>query len=387
MLLLLAAQLLIASTPMRADDERPEHDSPVEFVGKILPMDEESEERVASHEVDQDRSLFGPLVPEEAFAAEGLVEEPVVVETPRARLRRSGSRRGVGGRGGPPGYKVTFYPGQKVSGQDEDMAVLRQEVTAMAPLWMKEGNRVMLSLGVQNTHFSGNAVLPDSGRPFPSELWNINVGLTYIHQYDNGWTGTLLTGLGTAGDKPFQGADEMTGLLGGMLTMPTANQRDAWVLGAIYSYGSALDFPIPVVSYVWNPSDEFQMNIGVPFRLHWEITPSWELDASYTPVTNGMVRATFHLNDLVQVYGGYESLTESYFLSDRQDSEDRFFVFEQRLITGVQWDFREHLSATLMGGYSFGREFGEGRRQGDSLHDEVSLQAGPFIGLHGAWNF
>ncbi|MBI1346280.1 hypothetical protein GC163_08310 [bacterium] len=277
---------------------------------------------------------------------------------------------------------MTWYPSQAVSGQSGELGMLRQSISAPVPIWMGEGQAVLMNVSVGNIHFTGNVILPDSSRLFPENLWNVNVGLNYVRQFDNGWTGMLMTGIGALGDAPFQRSDEINLMLGGTLTIPARNDRDFWNLGVIFSSGGTLNFPIPIVGYNWNPSETFQMTIGLPMSMHWEPADDWSVDMSYVPLTNVNARVTYSAVEKLSFYGGYENITESYFLSDRINSDHRFFVFEQRVICGAQWKFSDHFTADLHAGYAFERRFGEGENQGSSLQDEVTVSPGAFLGLN-----
>jgi len=347
----------------------------------------------ALFEEDAAETQIEPLPLEEFLDSEeqSLVPEMIPLESAphagRPTMRGPGGPGMGGGPGGGPGYSVVWYPSRSVSGQQGDLAVLRQNLSGGLPLWMNEGRALMFNFNVRNSLYSGEVTLPDTGRPFPAELWDVSFGVNYLHQFDNDWTGLLMVSAGTSGDEPFQSGDEINIMLGGMLLIPARNQRDSWTLGVMYSPAGTLNFPIPMVAYSWNPSESFQMNLGLPFRLHWEPGSDWAIDLSYVPLTNVNARLTYLIHDRMQLYGAYENLSEAYFLSDRVNSEDRFFVFEQRLVMGMKCDIGRHLSAELNSGYAFEREFGEGENQGAGLHDKVRLSPGVFLGLNLRFEF
>lgn len=291
-----------------------------------------------------------------------------------------GGPGGPMGGGGPPGYDATWYPSQAVSGRSSDLGFFRQGLNLGAPVWRGDSNMVMASIGVRNTLFSTNAVLPNSLRPFPDELWNVTFGLNYMHQFDNGWSGGLMGGFGSASDKPFYSIDEMTANLGAFLRVPAHNDRDSWQFMLMYLYGGPVNFPIPMLSYAWNPSDQLRVNIGLPFSVAWQPNEDWTLNLSYMPLNNVSARVTYRVAPLLHVYGGYEFLNESYFLADRTDIQDRFFAFEQRLVTGLRWEVWKNAAAEVNGGYSLGRKYGEGVSQWGSLTDRVDVDPGPFLG-------
>lgn len=285
------------------------------------------------------------------------------------------------GRGGPPGYDAHWYPSQPVSGQSANLGFVRQGLNLGAPIWRDETDMLLATLSVRNTLFSTDAILPESLRPFPDQLWSVNFGLNFIRQFDNGWSGGLMGGIGSASDKVFHSFDEMTANLGVFLRVPANNGRDSWQFMLLYLYGGPVDFPIPMLSYAWNPSDQLRVNIGLPFSVTWQPDEDVTLTLSYMPVSNINARLSYRVAPRFQVYGGYEFLTESYFLVDRTDNQDRFFVLEQRLVTGLRWEVWKNATAEVNGGYSFGRNYGEGDSPWGSLKDRVDVDPGPFVGI------
>jgi len=306
-----------------------------------------------------------------------LPEEPPVAE-PRPAKRGGGSP--FGGSGGP-GYGVEWFPAQPVRQQDLDFQLVDQNVSAGAPIYRGDWGTAVLTVGVQNTHFFTDAVLPETGRAFPDDLWNVKFGLTYIRKFESGSTLGIISSVGSASDRPFASADELNFNLISFLRKPAANERDAWMLGVMYSPTGSLNFPIPILAYEWNRSESFQMNLGVPLSMTWHPREDWTLKLAYVPLTNGSVILTHDLTERWHLYGGYRSMAESYFLSDRAAQEDRFFSIQQRVVTGIRWDVGKYGALDLSGGYAFDRRYGEGENQGGPWHDEVEIEPGAFLGL------
>jgi hypothetical protein len=170
--------------------------------------------------------------------------------------------------------------------------------------------------------------------------------------------------------------------LGAFLRVPARNDRDMWTFGLVYSSAGQLNFPLPLISYLWNPSDTFQLNIGLPFALTWRPTADWTINLSYAPLTNVNARVTYRALERLAVYGGYQFLTAAYLLADREVRTDRFFEFEQRLVTGLRWNVWRSAVLDLNAGYAFDRHYGEGRNQGSGLHDQVHLAPSAFLGVN-----
>jgi len=318
------------------------------------------------------------LLLDESALTEGSTESE---RAPRSPFGGPGASGGMGGPGmGSPGYKATWYPSRPGSNTGTDIGVFRQNLSGAGPVWNDDGEIVLLSAGVRNNLFFTDALLPDTQRPFPHELWNINIGLMYLRQFDNDWSGGISTSFGSASDKPFHSIREMNVSFFTFLQVPAKNERDSWLFSLMYSPVGNLTFPIPGVAYSWKPSDELQMNIGIPFTVNWLPTEALTINFSYLPITNVNARATYALTPTWNIYGGFEWLYEAYFLADRADTQDRFMGFEKRLIGGLRWDFGPHTSLDLNAGYAFDRYYGEGDDQIGNLHDRVDIGSGAFLG-------
>jgi hypothetical protein len=292
---------------------------------------------------------------------------------------------GFGGPGGEPGYGIAWYPSASVSEQGTKLGIVRNRVGVELPVWSKDADAVMASLSVDDSHFSGEALLPDTRRAFPSDLWNIQGGLKHMHQFSSGSSSVLMFDIGSATDKPFNSWRDMSYTVGGFYRKPVKNGRDAWNLGAIYSPLGPFGFPIPIVSYNWNPSERFHLNIGIPFSMNWQPTDKLDLDMSLNP--GGVdALATYKLSDRLSAYGGYQDVSDQYFLSGRVEKKDQFFAIEQRFIAGLRRDLGNGLSLDVNAGYAFDRHYGEGDDQQD-LRDRVNLESSAFLGARLIWGF
>ena len=112
---------------------------------------------------------------------------------------------GMGGSMLPGGtYRTTWLPSQGVSGQSAKLGVVQQDLSASYPLWMSsDGDTISARAHVRSEHFDTDAVLPDSHRAFPTDLWNVSLGLNGMYRFDNGWTAGGTVNFGSASDHPF----------------------------------------------------------------------------------------------------------------------------------------------------------------------------------------
>ena len=288
---------------------------------------------------------------------------------------------GPGGGNGMPGYGATWYPGRTTS-TGEDLGLVRQHLSIGLPVWKEDGDMLMLNTSVRHTEFFTNARLPDSGRPFPPELWNVSFGAMYSHQFDNGWTGGLMGNFGSASDKPFHSLREMN--IGGIgfLRVPAMRDGDSWMFMLMYSPVGNLNFPIPGVAYSWNPNEQWHINVGIPFSVTWRPNEDWSFNITYMPVTNVNAKVNYRADQAVLLYGGFEWLNEAYFLAGRENRKDRFLGFEKRLVGGVRWNLFEHAGLDFQAGYAFDRFYGIGQNLIGNARDRVNVASGAFVGLN-----
>jgi hypothetical protein len=159
--------------------------------------------------------------------------------------------------------------------------------------------------------------------------------------------------------------------------------RDAWILGISYSPTSDFPYPLPIVSYYWQPSDNLQMNIGVPFFVKWRFLPEWVFDGLWVPIRTVSARVTWDSPEMpdVRPYAAFDWVNESYFLANRPDDDDRFYAYEKRLTGGVMLSLPYRLQLDLSAGYVFDRFYFQGKQYGDRNRDRVNVGGGPFFAV------
>ena len=154
-------------------------------------------------------------------------------------------------------YRVTWFPDEPIHGQNANLGMVREDLSLALPVWHDGTNDFAATAHVRNEIIHTTAILPDTGQPFPQELWDIRFGGSYRHLFDNGWIGGASFGLGTSGDQPFEHTRDFTASLNAFLTVPQG-ERNYWLFSLAYSSNSELPFPVPGVAYVWQPSDQFR---------------------------------------------------------------------------------------------------------------------------------
>jgi hypothetical protein len=279
-------------------------------------------------------------------------------------------------------YKAAWFPNEDTTGSGTHLGYVEQDLSLSVPLFHDCGDILAASLRVRNETFSTDAVLPRSDRRFPEDLWAVSLGTTYAHTFDNGWIAGGGVSVGSPSDQPFHSIREIAIGLNAFLRIPSG-ERNAWLFGVAYSPTNEVTFPIPTVAYIYNPSDDLRVNIGLPFQVMYRPIPELQLDFSYMLLRTVHARATYRLCQPIRIHAGFDWGNESYFLADRANRNDRLFYYDKRLSTGVQYIVTPNCSVDLTGGYDFDRFYFEGAQYADHLTNELRIGNGLFLSLQG----
>ena len=146
-------------------------------------------------------------------------------------------------------------------------------------------------------------------------------------------------------------------------------------------------FPIPGVAYSYAPSDDFHMNIGLPFSIMYRPFDRLTLEASYMPIHTIHAKAKYKIADWLSAFAAYDWENDSYALADRVDSNERFFMYDQRLAAGLESKIGAHWSIELASGLVFDRYSFEGQQWDTTQFNRVSFGSGPFVTLQAGLKF
>jgi hypothetical protein len=254
------------------------------------------------------------------------------------------------------------------------------------PIWQECPDEWMASLGARGEWFHTHAFLPTTGQAFPDDLWNLRASTSYRHQFDNEWIAGATVSVGSASDRPFHSINEMTSGVNAFLRIPSG-EHNAWLFSLAYSPTNELNFPIPGAAYVYQPSDRFRMNIGLPFLLYYRPVEDLTLDLSYMLLRTVHARATYRVCSYLRCYVGFDWENESYFLAYRPDNNDRFFYYDKRLAGGLQMPLHPQVMLDFSAGYIFDRFYFEGRSYSDRDFNRLDVGNGPYASIqcHVRW--
>lgn len=287
---------------------------------------------------------------------------------------------GPGGGGGGPGYTFTWIPSQAIAGHQTNLQVVQQNLSFGFPVYRSDNQMVLLTTRVQNTSNQTDAFLPQSLRPMPEQLWNISMGAMYLRKLESGSNLGMMATLGSASDRPFHELRDYAPMFMAFYRLPV-RERDAWMFSVFYSPVSELVFPVPGVSYLYQPSDDFRMNIGIPFSLMYQPCDDLTLELNYMVLRTVSAQSTLKLTDTWSTYLRYAWANQSWFLSDREEDRERLFSYDMRLMAGIRYALTERLQFDLGAGYVFDRFYFTSTKSSDMEHDRLAISSGPIAAL------
>jgi hypothetical protein len=275
----------------------------------------------------------------------------------------------------------SWFPSEEVHFQPASLGSYREDFAISAPIWQDDRNEWSLSTNLRAEEFQTDAILPTTHQAFPDQLVDVRFGTSYRHEFDNDWIAGVGVSFGSASDEPFHSINELTGGVNAFLRVPQGD-RNAWLFTISYSTNAQINIPIPGVAYLWWPTDYFQAVIGFPFAsINYRPTEDLTLSVSYALLTTVHARATYRLTPALRVYAAFDWDNESYFRVGREDDEDRFFYYEKRASTGVQYTLGPRTNLDLSGGYAFDRFYFEGQSLNDDGTNRVDVGNGPYVSL------
>ena len=280
-----------------------------------------------------------------------------------------------------PHLGMTWYPEQNTNQPGTTLAMERAYFQGAVPLYSTGAETFMLTAHVDTTSIQTKAILPTTMQTFPTQLFNVALGVNYFHSYDNGNVGGIVFDMGTASDKPFQSGRDMLASGTAFLLMPQ-DEKSAWFIGANASTNSQVLYgiPIPGGGYFYHPSEDFQAIIGFPFSVvSWKPARDWQLQYVWAFLTTMHARAVYQPTAAWQLYAGFDWTNENWRLAERVNERDHFFYYEKKLATGLLWWFKPNVGLEVAGGWAFDRYFTE--VHGFSLvgSNTVNIGSGPYL--------
>lgn len=275
-------------------------------------------------------------------------------------------------------YGVTPYFEEAVRGQSADFSLVQQDFSTSAEVWRDESDEVWIHGGLRYQEIHTEAILPDTGQPFPEQLWHVVGGATYRHLLRDGSTIGGSLSVGSASDQPFHSSRELVESLTAFYHL-ALESRDSWLF--FLSYSNNRDFanylPLPGVEYLYNPSREFHAMVGFPIEsLEWKPIEDLSFRVTYSPLHNIHALISYRLADPLGIYAGFDWTTQSYLLVNRPEAKDRFYYDEKRAKSGLKITLARGLVLDLSGGYAFDRSYRESQHHLRNGFDRVDIASG-----------
>ena len=333
---------------------------------------------------DERVALLPPIefnLEEDTFANEPISDADPDATAPR---RRGGPPFGSSA---PVSLGAFWAPAVGVDGQAADLAINAEFARVAAPIGVPaEGKPLWLAIAkFGRLELAPDAVLPDSGQAVPNQLWLVETGFMHVRPLANGGSigGTFL--FGSASDRPYAAGRDLTLMTVGFYNRPAARADDEWSFSVFYSPTSQLPYPLPGIAYVWRPSDRFEAKIGLPPAVEWRPTDDWTFTANYFPLVNFNATARRWLADSLSLIAFYRSDTEIYFLADRRQDDQRFFVFDQRAAVGLEQTLGRGFALEATASYIFDRKLFQGTSFSSNRTDVVTFGDGLGLSLQLLW--
>lgn len=333
---------------------------------------------------DRRPALVPPIdfnLEEDTFASEPISDADPEAVAPR---RRSGPPFGAAA---PVSIGAFWAPAAAIDGQDADLAVNAEFARVAMPLGMPaEGKPLWLAIAkFGRLELATDAVLPDSGRAVPDQLWLVETGFMHVRPLADGGSigGNFL--FGSASDRPYAAGRDLTLMTVVFYNRPAARGDDEWSYSVFYSPTSQLPYPLPGIAYVWRPSDRLEAKIGLPPALEWRPTDDWSFTANYFPLVNFNATARRRLADGLALIAFYRSDTEIYFLADRLQDDQRFYVFDQRAAVGLERTIGRGFALEATASYLFDRRLFQGVNFLSDRTDLVAVDPGLGLSLQLLW--
>jgi len=273
---------------------------------------------------------------------------------------------------------------ERVKDQDAGLEDSRWEASIFIPVDQTKDREWSAVSRIGLRDINTRAILPDTGEAVPSELWDLQFGVSHRERLSDNWIigGDLF--FSSPSDRPFYGWDEMAIMLNGYLSIPSAG-RNSWFFFLNYSTNREFlpHIPIPGAAYFYAPSRDFNALIGAPLLfVNWIPLTDLSLRAFYFPIHTVYAGCDYRLSGAVNIFASFRWENDRYYRIGREDKDDRLFWYEQRIEAGIKLQAVSGLEVVLSGGYSFDRFFFEGESYDDDRTDNrVDVGNGPFIAV------
>ena len=277
-------------------------------------------------------------------------------------------------------YAATLHCDRPVSGQSADMAITQHDFGVR---WLPFEDYVYTpTFNMRVLDIRTDARLPHTGEPFPEHLWDVRVSQTFFLPPA---FGAVDVTMGSASDRPFDSADEVTADITWFCGYPFASRGGVSPIFLV-NYANNRDFlnrrVYPGVGLRMQPTENLRYMVGFPFNaVHWRFLDRFTLSADYQFPRTVHSRLAWRAARPVELFAGFDWTNRRFFRHDRRTRDDRLWYLEKRVYGGLKWDFTKAGYFEVLGGYAFDRFFFEGDRYEDRSFNRINIADGPFLML------
>jgi len=224
--------------------------------------------------------------------------------------------------------------------------------------------------------------IPGINTSVPQDLWSIEGGAGYNHQFNNGRQFGLNFNVGSDSDHPFYSIHEDVFRVTANYRLPSGD-HNAWLFFLNYSNNRYFlnNVPLPGVGYYFQAYDNrLQGLIGFPFAsLRYVPTPNWNAQISIFGPRNVNAEIVRRILGPLKAYTAFQWNAQEWLIADRQDYSNRLIFDKKRVALGLR--------SPLPGGFLFDVSGGRQFDQRFFVNDSSSYSDVPTAGLPPTWFF
>ena len=136
---------------------------------------------------------------------------------------------------------------------------------------------------------------------------------------------------------------------------------------------------------MWRPIDRLKAKLALPPAVEWRPNDDWTFTANQFPLVNFNATACCRLADGLSLIAFYRADTEIYFLADRAQNSQQFFVFDQRAAVGLERTLGRGFALEATASYIFDRQLFQGTNVLSGRTDVVTFDPGLGLSLQLLW--
>lgn len=260
------------------------------------------------------------------------------------------------------GAGVATEPG--MGGESRSNPERDQSFYLQAPVYQSAKNQFLVGWNWNSLQLSTDERLA-GGAKIPNELYSAQFSASWKHLEDSERFWGVTASYGSASDHLFDSNKTTTLSVTGLYSQskdPTA--RWVWFLNYSNNRIFLNNIPIPGFAYIYTPSKDFVSLLGLPFvfiKKNWD--ERWSTDAFLGPfvgradLTYSLIERSFLKTS--QAYVAFESVPQTFYRSDRVDTDARLWVLQNKFLVGYKQSLIPGTVLNFFAGLAFGRAVDE----------------------------